>query len=75
MKRLSCPINGLRDISEFQYLGPLRATDIFIKYIYDAAFEQLRMGYASAMATLLFIVVAALALIFTPPRASPGAAR
>lgn len=55
--------------------GPLRATDIFIKYIYDAAFEQLRMGYASAMATLLFIVVAGLAMIFTPPRASQGARR
>lgn len=55
--------------------GPLRATDIFIKYIYDAAFEQLRMGYASAMATLLFIVVALLALIFTPPRVPRGKSR
>lgn len=26
MKRLTCPLNGLRDISEFQYLGPLRRT-------------------------------------------------
>lgn len=26
MKRLTCPMNGLRDISEFQYLGPLRRT-------------------------------------------------
>ena len=27
MKRLCCPINGLRDLSEFQYLGPMRTTD------------------------------------------------
>lgn len=26
MKQLTCPINGLRDISEFQYLGPKRTT-------------------------------------------------
>lgn len=26
MKRLTCPLNGPRDISEFQYLGPLRST-------------------------------------------------
>lgn len=26
MKRLTCPMNGPRDISEFQYLGPLRST-------------------------------------------------
>lgn len=26
MKRLICPVSGLRDISEFQHLGPLRAT-------------------------------------------------
>lgn len=26
MKRLTCPMNGPRDIAEFQYLGPLRPT-------------------------------------------------
>lgn len=26
MKQLECPVNGLRDISEFQYLGPRRST-------------------------------------------------
>ncbi|WP_417209552.1 sarcosine oxidase subunit delta [Antarctobacter sp.] len=26
MKQLTCPVNGLRDIDEFQYLGPRRAT-------------------------------------------------
>ena len=27
MKQLTCPLNGLRDISEFQYLGPKRSTN------------------------------------------------
>lgn len=26
MKRLTCPMNGPRDVTEFQYLGPLRRT-------------------------------------------------
>ncbi|MEI4488433.1 sarcosine oxidase subunit delta [Frigidibacter sp. MR17.14] len=26
MKRLTCPVNGIRDIAEFQYLGPFRST-------------------------------------------------
>lgn len=26
MKQLTCPMNGLCDITEFQYLGPLRRT-------------------------------------------------
>ncbi len=48
--------------------GPLRSTEVLILYIYEVAFGQLRMGYASALATVLFIIVAAMALIFTPPR-------
>jgi len=54
--------------------GPLDSTDILIKYIYDLAFAQLRLGYASALSTVLFIVVAGLALIFTPPQ-TPRAAK
>jgi len=53
--------------------GPIGSTDILIKYIFDAAFSQLRMGYASALATALFLIVAALAMVLTPPR--PGAGR
>ena len=55
--------------------GPLDATDILIKYIYDLAFAQLRLGYASALSTMLFVIVAVLALIFTPPQQSRGAIR
>ncbi|MDR3473708.1 MAG: sugar ABC transporter permease [Devosia sp.] len=54
--------------------GPLDSTDILIKYIYDLAFAQLRLGYASALSTMLFIIVAVLALIFTPPQ-NPRAIR
>jgi ABC-type sugar transport system permease subunit len=52
--------------------GPLNSTDILIRYIYDLAFSQLRLGYASALSTVLFIIVAILALIFNPPRRKPA---
>lgn len=52
--------------------GPIGSTDILINYIYDVAFSQLRMGYASALATALLIVVAGLALLLTPPRKPVG---
>lgn len=49
--------------------GPIGSTDILIKYIYDVAFGQLKLGYASALATALLIIVAGLALLLSPPRA------
>lgn len=48
--------------------GPLNSTDILAVYIYDLAFGQLRLGYASALSTVLFVIVTVLALIFNPPR-------
>ena len=48
--------------------GPLNSTDILAVYIYDLSFAQLRLGYASALATVLFVIVTILALIFNPPR-------
>ena len=48
--------------------GPINSTDILIKYIYDVAFSQLRLGYASALATTLLIVVVALAMLLNAPR-------
>ncbi|HWA18294.1 MAG TPA: sugar ABC transporter permease [Devosia sp.] len=50
--------------------GPIGSTDILIKYIFDAAFTELDMGYASALATALFVIVAVLALVLTPPKAT-----
>ncbi len=37
--------------------GPVNSTRILSLYMYETAFEQLRMGKASAMAFMLFIVV------------------
>ena len=48
--------------------GPLNSTDILAVYIYDLAFSQLRLGYASALSTVLFVFVIILALVFNPPR-------
>lgn len=48
--------------------GPIGSTDILIKYIYDIAFSQLKLGYASALATALLLMVAVFALILMPPR-------
>jgi multiple sugar transport system permease protein len=41
--------------------GPLNTTLFTVLYLYRAAFEQFRMGYASAIAWVLFVII----LIFT----------
>jgi multiple sugar transport system permease protein len=52
--------------------GPVRSTEILIKYIYDSAFAEQRLGYASALATALLLIVTVLALLLTPPRTTGG---
>jgi len=37
--------------------GPIGMTDVFVYHIYDAAWNQLRMGYASATSWILFAVI------------------
>jgi len=37
--------------------GPLHSTDVVVYHIYQNAWEYLKMGYASAMAWVLFIIV------------------
>lgn len=37
--------------------GPLNSTTFYVYYIYRRAFEFFEMGYASALATILFVVV------------------
>lgn len=39
--------------------GPIGSTDVFVYHIYDAAWNQLRMGYASAMSWILFFIILA----------------
>lgn len=37
--------------------GPLRRTEVIVYYIYQQGFHLLKMGYASAMAMALFVVI------------------
>ena len=37
--------------------GPLRSTDILVYYMFDMAFVQLNMGYASTLAVFQFVVI------------------
>ena len=43
--------------------GPLHATDVIVYHIYRNAWEYLRMGYASAMAWVLFAIVFVITLV------------
>lgn len=45
--------------------GPLRSTDILINYIYQAAFDRLDFGYASALSVVLFVIVMFVTLFVT----------
>ena len=45
--------------------GPKRATTFYTLYLYNLAFEDLRMGYASAMAWILFVIILVLTLLAT----------
>lgn len=37
--------------------GPVHSTDVIVYHIYTAAWEQLRMGYASALSWVLFVII------------------
>ncbi len=43
--------------------GPDRATEFMVVWLYDQAFGQLKMGYASAIAWILFVVIMAFTLV------------
>ena len=43
--------------------GPMHSTETVVLYLYDAAFYQFRMGYASAVAYLLFAILAVFSLL------------
>jgi multiple sugar transport system permease protein len=43
--------------------GPLDATLFYVLYLYRQAFQNLAMGYASALAWILFLIVLALTMI------------
>ncbi len=50
--------------------GPLDSTRFYMLYLYDNAFHYFKMGYASALAWILFIVVFALTMLLV--RSSEG---
>ena len=43
--------------------GPVHSTLFYVLYLFQTAFESLRMGYASAMAWILFFVIVTVSLI------------
>ena len=43
--------------------GPLNSTLFYVLYLYRNAFEYLRMGYASALAWVLFVIIVACTLL------------
>lgn len=43
--------------------GPANSTLFYVLYLYKKAFQQFKMGYASAMAWVLFVVILVLTLI------------
>lgn len=52
-------IGALQEFTIFRVMtggGPSRSTTTFVLYLYDTAFNSYTMGYASALAWLLFIV-------------------
>ena len=53
----------LTDILVMTQGGPGTATFVYVYYIYQAAFQYLKMGYASALAWILFAIILALTLL------------
>jgi multiple sugar transport system permease protein len=43
--------------------GPNNATLFYVLYLYRHAFEQFHMGYASALAWVLFIILFAITML------------
>lgn len=43
--------------------GPAGSTDVLVRYIYETAFRDTRLGYASAMSLVLFVLMATISLI------------
>jgi multiple sugar transport system permease protein len=43
--------------------GPANSTNVYIYYLYQNAFQFSKMGYASAMAWILFVIVATITII------------
>jgi multiple sugar transport system permease protein len=53
----------LTDVLVMTQGGPGTATFVYVYYIYQAAFQYLKMGYASALAWILFAIILTLTLL------------
>lgn len=59
-------ISAMKIFSEIYVMtkgGPLNSTKTIVYYIYEKAFENLDLGYASAMAVILLVIVMAFSLV------------
>ncbi|MEZ4706105.1 MAG: sugar ABC transporter permease [Caldilineaceae bacterium] len=59
-------INSLQILTDVLVMtqgGPGSASFVYVYYIYQAAFQYLKMGYASALAWILFAIILALTLL------------
>ncbi|MBI5029795.1 MAG: sugar ABC transporter permease [Chloroflexi bacterium] len=59
-------INSFQAFTEFNVMtqgGPLGATTVVVYYLYQQAFQQFNMGYGSALAIVLFLIVLGLTLV------------
>ncbi|WP_066196075.1 MULTISPECIES: carbohydrate ABC transporter permease [Gracilibacillus] len=43
--------------------GPNNATNVLVYYIYEEGFQNFRMGYASALSWVLFLIIAAITIV------------
>jgi multiple sugar transport system permease protein len=43
--------------------GPLNATTVLVYYLYEQAFQNFTFGYASAIAYVLFLIIAVVTVI------------
>ena len=58
-------IGGLQTFSQVYILtkgGPNNASKMIVPYLYDNAFKYYRMGYASALSWVLFVIILAFTL-------------
>ncbi len=59
-------INSFQAFTEFHVMtqgGPLGATTVIVYYLYQQAFQQFNMGYGSALAMVLFVIILGLTLV------------
>ena len=60
---MTTAIGGIDHVVVMTEGGPNYATLFYLLYLYRMAFENFRMGYASALAWILFIIILAFTLL------------